>query len=1658
MALPLAVALVLAVYLFSSTSVQTLVGRMQNRHMDDLLGRSTVLLAELQAHRREPRRDTSFLLPAFSAAVSALGATQRIDVGAQLAYRLSQAARPAPLDYSGALTDAQRDSLEKKHLGVYLEGQHQQRQLAAPVQEEDGGAALRALASLRSLSESRPGVQAAAQGHGGLIERLRDAYVEAAVRQPPSRSASRERPPLVAAAPAQQVAAAGWEVDGSAASAAASVTLGSGEIATCIPESCLLPLLLAVTPGAASAGTRASIESRLAAWQGVQATQQGRGFTFGDVVEAYLSTCLEAVQEEAHLALAASIMDRAGDSEAAAAAAAAAALGAGGRERASSVASSTTSSTRGPGMDLDDIAAPAGGGAAAAPPARAPPTPPLLLPLAMSSCNAPGLGRRGLAEQLFGGTPVVAGRVRGGGALPVKNDATQARGHAQAQARTQAQDYNSSRKRAKAGTGMGAHPSNPPALSALQAGRPPRAPLPSAMALSAAKGGASSSASAGCGSSSSSSTHWAARSVEDASSRSTTSSTSSSSAATAAPLAPTAAPAAAPAAALAAAPAAAASTAGAPEGTAGEVAPALAAPLPTPPPSALALIDALPLLESLAGLHPTTASLLHPQQTLRLWHCFVDAAAAACTGPATTPPRGALQLAQAAVAGAPPPAHRQHPVLASAACSRLPPLTPDSLSTLLASPRIDLPALLGICARLGYPCAHATATAAAAATATPTQGRAFGGLLVSSAASPPAPAIFRHAEDMMAARGTRTTSTTTSSGGGSPKPPPTLGFADLCDFVAGVCVWGGEAWLDTLGSIAKAEHIARAQVALGEGALAAEAAQEALRRALDPQAAPTTAASASATGVHPLDYAATLPTSAPSATSGGAAKAWGAHMLLPGGATPAAGKWPLASSSSSRSSSTALFFAVPIIHPLTQRVVKVFPFPPPPYGSPPPHTPPPGFRDGRACPVAIHMVDGWGGPAGTDPWALPMGEGALCAAAEGGGGICAASTGTQLPPLNYEAYAIAVLKATPCTQLLELPHSKQAEAQAASSAPPVTATTATTATVVKAAIEHPYPLGTRVFARHKGGKKAYKGTIAGVRLVRAPTAAAAAAAVPAAVGASPTGSLSGAGAKAGEGAARGLCLIQYSVSYDDGDEEDDIPSKFVRLLEVGDGGAATEPHPLDPPSAAPQKAASALEAALAQQPPPAEHMPPSPSAASTVQCAPLSTAAATALALAPLDTTESAAAGTPPSTSAAAAAAEVESNSKESDASESSGALAGSGSLGSAPAPEPQKLKEGEGGKQQEQEGLESPQPPLLLVTIEGVPARTSASVEGIAAIERLVAGVVESVVAHVVSGASGGAPVGAEPKSLEEPVVPLVAPTAPPLHVEATPPPLPAPDKSPEPPAPPPPAPVAPVEASTAQALPPAPPAAAAPPAPEQVAAAEPPPLASAPTGSDQALSMADIAAAVKETAPTGSTAPPAHASAPSPPAASAPPPEEPAAPAPLPPPPPTALAEQKQPSSGSEAAPVPAAAAAAAAAVPTKRSPPSAPCSKPHALPAGQEPPKATRFFDMGDDPPAPVSGGAAAAAPSLATPLANKKEAVFSSFAAATSSSSLRLSVSFSSTLESPGSAATMPSHRDATPSTGVLKKKTAAASPFADPIAPARPQSARPQSSSGSRGKR
>ena len=46
----------------------------------------------------------------------------------------------------------------------------------------------------------------------------------------------------------------------------------------------------------------------------------------------------------------------------------------------------------------------------------------------------------------------------------------------------------------------------------------------------------------------------------------------------------------------------------------------------------------LPLLESLAGLHRETRALLHPQQTLRLWHCFLEAAAPARAPPGSVSP------------------------------------------------------------------------------------------------------------------------------------------------------------------------------------------------------------------------------------------------------------------------------------------------------------------------------------------------------------------------------------------------------------------------------------------------------------------------------------------------------------------------------------------------------------------------------------------------------------------------------------------------------------------------------------------------------------------------------------------------------------------------------------------------------------------------------------------------------------------------------------------------------------------------------------------------------------------------------------------------------------------------------------------------------------
>ena len=47
-------------------------------------------------------------------------------------------------------------------------------------------------------------------------------------------------------------------------------------------------------------------------------------------------------------------------------------------------------------------------------------------------------------------------------------------------------------------------------------------------------------------------------------------------------------------------------------------------------------VDAVPIIESVAGLHPDTQRLLHPQQVLRLFHCFLDAS----TSPSGAPARG----------------------------------------------------------------------------------------------------------------------------------------------------------------------------------------------------------------------------------------------------------------------------------------------------------------------------------------------------------------------------------------------------------------------------------------------------------------------------------------------------------------------------------------------------------------------------------------------------------------------------------------------------------------------------------------------------------------------------------------------------------------------------------------------------------------------------------------------------------------------------------------------------------------------------------------------------------------------------------------------------------------------------------------------------------
>jgi hypothetical protein len=98
---------------------------------------------------------------------------------------------------------------------------------------------------------------------------------------------------------------------------------------------------------------------------------------------------------------------------------------------------------------------------------------------------------------------------------------------------------------------------------------------------------------------------------------------------------------------------------------------------------------------------------------------------------------------------------------------------------------------------------------------------------------------------------------------------------------------------------------------------------------------------------------------------------------------------------------------------------------------------------------------------------------------------------------------------------------------------------------------HPFALNTLVFARFKGGNTAYRGAVAGVRLVKAK------------------------GRAKTEAAA-----VFYSIAYDDGDEEDDVPARLVRFR-----GNSIEDKPKAAAVLAPQEAAADAASAAASAAP-----------------------------------------------------------------------------------------------------------------------------------------------------------------------------------------------------------------------------------------------------------------------------------------------------------------------------------------------------------------------------------------------------------------------------------------------------------------------------------------
>ena len=477
-------------------------------------------------------------------------------------------------------------------------------------------------------------------------------------------------------------------------------------------------------------------------------------------------------------------------------------------------------------------------------------------------------------------------------------------------------------------------------------------------------------------------------------------------------------------------------------------APATAVVARVAPHAPFALVDMVPFLESTARLHPLTKAALHPAQTLRLFHCFLDA-----------------------VAGSAPPVPfsdsphnvRQHPVVSGGAAAHAR-ITAATLPDLLRR-RLPLAGLLALAARLGFD---------------PSQ----------------IPSVRIDAERCVGERGAARAA------------EYAVTFADVCDFAAGVFACSAAAVEEATALSQRAVAIARAQAALAETVASSADAADAFRATL---------------GLPPL--------------AGGMLER--ASIL----------KDPLAAGAAVAKSRGAVsarefFTSVPVVG-AAGVVERISPFPatdfPGGRGEGPPIV---ASRDGRACAVLFSMVDGWIGPPGTDPF-------------------------YRTASFDYERYATVVLGAASSLEALETPAPTPktvtipppapastpavvAPASSPSSPMPTTsaptkpttavvaapaqsiinpATTTNAAAAPTQAIDvppvggaHPLPLGSRVFARFRGGKSAYLGVIIGARLARMTT---------------------------------GLSSdsVTYTIRYDDGDEDDGLAAKFVRLV-APDGTAA----------------------------------------------------------------------------------------------------------------------------------------------------------------------------------------------------------------------------------------------------------------------------------------------------------------------------------------------------------------------------------------------------------------------------------------------------------------------------------------------------------------------